>query len=66
MEEGTGPRYEDSPFGLFIRFGGGRGGMWFRYKGHVRAHRMYLAECRSMHNPSWKKHSLASAFSHNI
>lgn len=30
-------RYEDAPFGIFVRFGGGRGGMWFQYKGHVRA-----------------------------
>lgn len=29
-------RYEDAPFGMFVRFGGGRGGLWFRYKGHVR------------------------------
>lgn len=35
MEE-PGPRYEDAPFGIFVRFGGGRGGFWFRYKGHVR------------------------------
>ena len=28
--------YEDAPFGIFVRFGGGRGGFWFRYKGHVR------------------------------
>ena len=33
-------RYEDAPFGIFVRFGGGRGGMWLRYKGHVRASNM--------------------------
>ncbi|CAM9288814.1 unnamed protein product, partial [Hapterophycus canaliculatus] len=27
-------RYEDTPFGIFARFGSGRGGLWFRYKGH--------------------------------
>eukprot|EP00752_Nemacystus_decipiens_P008329 g7444.t1 len=32
MEE-PGVRYEDAPFGIFVRFGGGRGGFWFRYKG---------------------------------
>eukprot|EP00903_Cladosiphon_okamuranus_P013217 g12328.t1 len=26
--------YEDAPFGIFVRFGGGRGGFWFRSKGH--------------------------------
>lgn len=36
VEEDIGPEYEDSPFSLFVRFGGGRGGVWFRYKGHVR------------------------------
>ncbi|CAM9756118.1 unnamed protein product [Pylaiella littoralis] len=43
MKEGTNGRpveeeveqtYEDAPFGIFVRFGGGRGGLWFRYKGH--------------------------------
>lgn len=43
VQEDAGPRYEDAPFGVFIRFGGGRGGMWFRYKGHVRSfHVRYL------------------------
>ncbi len=37
--------YEDAPFGIFVRFGGGRGGLWFRYKGHVR-----YAACRSHTN----------------
>ncbi|CAM9917323.1 unnamed protein product, partial [Choristocarpus tenellus] len=26
-------KYEQKPFSAFIRFGHGRGGMWFRYKG---------------------------------
>ncbi|CAM9524255.1 unnamed protein product [Ectocarpus fasciculatus] len=33
-EEEPEERYEDAPFGMFVRFGGGRGGLWFRYKGH--------------------------------
>ena len=37
VKEEQDSRYEDAPFGIFVRFGGGRGGMWFRYKGHVRA-----------------------------
>lgn len=36
MENDAEPRYEDAPFSMFVRFGGGRGGIWFRYKGHVR------------------------------
>lgn len=36
-EEEPEERYEDAPFGMFVRFGGGRGGLWFRYKGHVSA-----------------------------
>lgn len=35
-EEEPVQNYEDAPFGIFVRFGGGRGGLLFRYKGHVR------------------------------